>query len=297
MRIINQTNSLLVLSNDLKTSIRLNPGEVSQQFLPTIKLVYQAILGRRPDEIAIISENSLDDSVLQKVRDSYKFVHNSVEEAMEKLRKLDEVGVQTIAGVQVKIEDLENTQKELNEALKKIEMLNEDIKTKNKSIQSLDSQLNEKIEEVKRLTSRIEGLESQSDKDADNTKSRIENLEESIKLKTTEFEVLKKEYNDQLEKIHELEKIIEELNNELNELRSNVEKPNEEEIVQLNQKIEELTHLLEAKDNEITEIKKVYNDLVDENRQSLELFNEAIEKFGLSYDPESGDWMIAPKVE
>jgi len=280
MRIINQTSSILILSNDMKTSIRLNPGEVSQQFNPSIKVIYQAILGRNPNEIAIISESSLDDAIIQKVKGIHPYVHNSVEEALTKLKQLSSIEVKEISGTNLKIEDFEMTQRKLNEALKTIESLNNDILIKNKSISSLDSQLEEKIAEVNRLNSKVEGIESQFKTESTNSLTRINNLEESLKLKQSEYNILLTENKELLARIDSI---------------SNQES-DPHKIEEMESAIKELTTNIEIKDAELDKVTKLYNSLLEDSQKAMELWNKACDQYGLVFNPESSEWTINPNT-
>lgn len=281
MRIINQTSSILILSNDMKTSIRLNPGEVSQQFNPSIKVIYQAILGRNPNEIAIISESSLDDAIIQKVKGIHPYIHNSVEEALTKLKQLSSIEVKEVTGTNLKIEDFEMTQGKLNEALKTIESLNNDIIIKNKSISSLDSQLGEKIAEVNRLNSKVEGIESQFKTESTNSLTRINNLEESLKLKQSEYNILLTENKELLARIDSI---------------SNQDSSDTHKIEEMESAIKELTTNIEIKDSELDKVTKLYNSLLEDNQNAIELWNKACDQYGLVFNPESSEWTINPNT-
>lgn len=216
MKLINRSNSVIVLANDGKNTIRLNPGEVSVSIIAISRTVYQFITQGSESELAIISECTLDDNILAKIPTASKYVYNDVHEA---LSKLNPVGSSTNQIQGVNYNDVDGY-------LKQIENLKDEVALKDNTINTLNANLTKANEMITDSQREIDNLTSSSTGTKDQYEIELNRYKDINTKLATDLQAQSIAYSGEVAKTIELNAEIESLKEKLkasSELESRIE--------------------------------------------------------------------------
>lgn len=215
----------------------------------------------------------------QELAEKIEELENSKKELEKKLEEEHEKNEKDKDELNSKIEELEN---KIDEYKKEKEKAEEELNNKNSElsdrITDLENKTDELNKEKEKLEQELNDGREKSEKETEELKNKIEDLEKEIKANEDERKVsedkLKEENTKLSEKISELENRINELQKEKDELKKDIEGQTSE----LKNKIEELKKEIDDLKNEKEELKDKLEKKIAEIEMSLDLEKEERKK-------------------
>lgn len=228
----------------------------SNNILEELKSIYEKEI-ERSKYAEKINYKLIRKELIEKLQNENIDIKNILNEKVNQI-----TGTEDIILIKEKLNDIENTIKNISIEENIIEKLEEVGKVHSNKMEELNKMQNEKMEELNKIqNNKIEKLKEEQSKKIDeiNAKENIKNIEDEIN-----------KLNEKYEKINNIESLIENSETEENimEKLENVGKAHSEKMEKLsqmqNEKMEELNKI---QNNKIEELKQIQNEKIEQLKE------------------------------